>query len=238
MYSKKLSQYYNDLMGDYSSIVNCTHLILSKYVPKGSSLLEIGCGTGNILKSLEDTYDVAGLDIAPAMLAQAKKQLPKVPLYNEDMRSFRINKQYDAILCIFDSINHLTKFSDWKKTFAQVDKHLQKDGTFIFDMNTQKRLESLSSLPTFAKKINSTTIAAIKILKAKKNQYVIRFQIFESITSPTISYLEETVSETSYDINAVKNEISQRFKILKMVDPFRDKVSDESGRIFFVCKRI
>ena len=41
------------------------------------------------------------------MLALARKKLPHIRFYRQNMTSFNIAKQFDAIVCLFDSINHL-----------------------------------------------------------------------------------------------------------------------------------
>ncbi len=43
--------------------------------------------------------------------------------------------------CVFDSINHVRRFSDWKKVFSRVHEHLLPGGCFLFDINTERKLE-------------------------------------------------------------------------------------------------
>ncbi len=49
-------------------------------IPKGKRVLEIGCGIGDTLASLEPSYGL-GIDFSPGMIEQAKKELsrPFVP---------------------------------------------------------------------------------------------------------------------------------------------------------------
>ena len=64
------------------------------------------------------------------MLAIARKRLPHIRLFRQDMTNFHIDRRFDAIVCAFDSINHLRRFSDWKKTFRCVAGHLDDGGSF------------------------------------------------------------------------------------------------------------
>src|SRR5438094_7884542 len=82
------------------------------------NVLELGCGTGSILKYLQDVYEVSGLDISGKMLSVARKKVPRVKLFRQDMVGFRIDGRFDVIVCVFDSINHVRRFSDWRKVFA------------------------------------------------------------------------------------------------------------------------
>lgn len=74
------------------------------------------------------------------MLQVAAEKVPNAKLYHQSMVDFSIDEKFDVILCVFDSINHLLDFEDWKKMFANVRKHLNPKGLFIFDINTQEKL--------------------------------------------------------------------------------------------------
>jgi predicted TPR repeat methyltransferase len=109
--------------------------------PDAKNVLELGCGTGSILKHLQDAYEVSGLDISGKMVSVARKKVPRAKLFQQDMVDFRIDGRFDVIVCGFDSINHVRRFSDWKKVFAAVCRHLSPGGCFIFDINTLRKLE-------------------------------------------------------------------------------------------------
>ncbi len=82
------------------------------------------------------------------MLTIARDRLPAARLIQQDMRLFRSPGRYDVVLCLFDAINHLTKFSDWRKVFRNAHRHLNDNGAFIFDINTEHRLSlQVSELP-------------------------------------------------------------------------------------------
>ena len=215
MYSKKFAPYYDLLMGDYSSLIHKTEQLLNRYVQKNNAVLELGCGTGNILQTLKETYRVSGLDNSEGMLSEARKKVPEALLYCEDMASFTLPHKYAAILCIFDSINHLTSFTDWKKLFRTVHKHLEKDGIFIFDINTNRRHEALAKLPPHVTKITKDTLSCAKISKQKDNLFEITFQLFEHITTDEITYIEERVRESSFPTEMIIEEVNKRFTILK-----------------------
>lgn len=236
MYSNKLSQYYNSLMGDYSSIINTTNDLVKSYVPKSSSILELGCGTGNILKNLPKSYELHGLDNSEGMLSIAQNQVPNATFYLDDMTTFKLGRKFDAILCIFDSINHLTSKSQWKKTFSNVYNHLRDDGVFVFDMNTVIRLEKLSTYGAAVFKVDKNVIITMKVNKEKSNLYYVKFQMFEDINKKDVVYTEEVVYESAFESEVVEELLSKNFKLLKKLDPSRKRITKESGRIFYVCK--
>jgi len=81
-------------------------------------VLELGCGTGSMLEHLQDSYQVSGLDTSSRMLSIARKKVSRAGLFRQNMVDFKINERFDVIFCVFDSINHVRRFSDWKKVFA------------------------------------------------------------------------------------------------------------------------
>lgn len=80
--------------------------IFCKYVkPENASILEIGCGPGNLTKYLlsnRPDFKVFGIDIAENMIALARKNNPSADFKRMDCRDLNpINEKFDAILCGF-----------------------------------------------------------------------------------------------------------------------------------------
>lgn len=50
---------------------------ISKYSPNAKILLEIACGTGNVLSEFASKYEISVLDLSEGMLAVARKNLLK-----------------------------------------------------------------------------------------------------------------------------------------------------------------
>ena len=46
-----------------------------------------------------------------------------------DMTRFDLGETFDAVLCVFDSINHLVRFSDWERVFDRARAHLADRGS-------------------------------------------------------------------------------------------------------------
>ena len=104
-------------------------------------------------------------------------------------------------------------------------------------MNTTRRLERLSRLEPYVGKLNKNTLTKVKINKKSSDTYEINFSIFEDILTEKIIYTEERVEECVFDTERVKNTLEKYFTIEKMVDPIRKRVTKNSGRIFFVCRK-
>ena len=130
-------KFYDASIGDRTSMVTYIRKLITNSHPHAKSLLELACGTGVILKSLSDRYHVTGVDLSSIMLSIANKRLPTTPLYRVNMVNLNFNCRFDVIICVFDSINHVLSFADWKKLFSRVYSHLNDKGIFLFDINTK-----------------------------------------------------------------------------------------------------
>lgn len=239
-YSKFFANYYDLLMGDYSRLLNPIHTLIAQYAPKRKELriLELGCGTGTILKTFPKSYQLYGLDIAKDMIAIAKQKVPHATFVVGDMTNFSLPQKFDVVLCVFDSINHLTHFTQWKKVFRLAAKHLSADGVFIFDINTPKRLTTLTTFPAYVKKLNKTTLTIEKLTMKKENLYALQIAILENINTATPNIFEEIVEEAAFTKEQIINEIKKHFTLQKTLDPFRKYITKNTGRIFFTCRKI
>lgn len=74
-----------------------------KLIPKGSRVLDIGCGSGRITKFLTDhDLNVVGIDISRNMLKLAEEKTPDAEFLKQDMRKLDFPKEsFDGVwLCI------------------------------------------------------------------------------------------------------------------------------------------
>lgn len=236
-YSSAFARFYDRLIGRDQKIVDTTYSLISTYAPQKNriKLLELACGTGNILLKMPKNYELFGLDIAPSMLEIAKQKLPSATFIKADMTSFSIPETFDIIVCIFDSINHVIDWKKWQSFFRHTAKHLGPDGVFIFDMNTPRRMATLATFKPYLEKLDDDTLAFIKI-NQQDTLYRGQFLIFEHLTTtPTV--IEEYVDEIVFPVEKVKKALEKYFVVEAMIDPYREKVSAETGRVFFVCRK-
>ncbi len=92
------SLHYDTLMGGRDECVADVRKLLRKYAPKARTILELGCGTGSVLKHLSRNYDVAGVDLSEAMLKVARRKLPKVWLKQQNITKLKVDRRFDVIL--------------------------------------------------------------------------------------------------------------------------------------------
>ncbi|MCB0706433.1 MAG: class I SAM-dependent methyltransferase [Saprospiraceae bacterium] len=94
------------------------------------TILEIGCGPGNITKYLlnkRPDFQVEGIDVAPKMIELAQKNNPTARFTTMDCREINtLAKTYDAIICGF-CLPYLSK-EDVIKLIADCFNLLNKQG--------------------------------------------------------------------------------------------------------------
>jgi SAM-dependent methyltransferase len=97
--------------------------------PAHPRVLEIGCGTGFVLRGLaaEGRYDLTGAEVNIAGLRHARQRLPAVEFVQVDARDLPYQSAFDAIGA-FDVIEHITED---EAVLANVHRALKPGGVLI-----------------------------------------------------------------------------------------------------------
>jgi SAM-dependent methyltransferase len=123
--------------------------IYADLTPSDGADLELGVGTGRLAFALAKRgVSVTGVDIAPAMLAQASAKRAelepevarRVELKRGDMTSIDLKRTFDVVICPYFTLAHLPRGMAWKNTFATAARHLKTGGVAAFHL---LHLESL-----------------------------------------------------------------------------------------------
>ncbi len=148
MYNK-FAYIYDELMDDidYEKWYLYIKSIFTEFEKEPKKLLEMACGTGNLSYYFaKNGYDLTCFDLSNDMLSIAYNKLKNfktVKILNQNMVNFNINKKFDAIISICDSINYILDEEDLLKTFINVKKHIKENGIFIFDINSYYKLSQI-----------------------------------------------------------------------------------------------
>ena len=101
--------------------------------PQARTLLDVACGTGANLRRFSESFEVVGLDTSAEMLAIAGKKHPHVQLVTADMRSFELDRRFDAIVSIFSGIGYLVEVADLRRAIATMAGHLSPGGVLMLE---------------------------------------------------------------------------------------------------------
>src|SRR5215469_507475 len=227
-------EFYDAVMGDRRTAAAQVMALIRAAKPGAKNVLELGCGTGSILKCLQEAYEVSGLDISRKMLCFARRKVPRSKLFRQDMVDFRIDGQFDVIICIFDSINHVRRFSDWKKVFAAVRRHLLPGGCFIFDINTQRKLERLIAGPPWVRRFGRNLLI-IEVTAFPGGGSNWNVKVFEHLSGSRYTLHEEDIVEVSFPLRQVVAALRADYMKVRVIDPERSRPSAKSERLFFTA---
>jgi ubiquinone/menaquinone biosynthesis C-methylase UbiE len=141
MLHNKLAKYYDRIYSfrDYlDEAVRLQNLIIKYSESGGNSLLDVACGTGLHLKHLKDDFSCTGVDVSKSMLKIAKKNVKGVTFKEADMKTLRLGKQFDVILCLLGSIGYVKTPARLEKTMQNFSKHLRKGGLALIEPSHAK----------------------------------------------------------------------------------------------------
>lgn len=122
--------------------VKLIHWAFKKYFSKAVSFLEIGCGTGYILSTLQKSYPnllTMGSDIHVTSLPFAEAQLrEKTALFQMDARDIPFSRQFDVIGS-FDVLEHI---EEDEKVIQEMYKALKPGGGLLLTVPQHPKLWS------------------------------------------------------------------------------------------------
>ena len=103
-------------------------------------VLDVATGTGfHSIRLLKAGFDVTSADGSPEMLAQAFENAKEhgfiMKTLHADWRwlSRDVHTQYDAVICLGNSLTHLFSEQDRRKALAEFYSVLQHDGVLVLD---------------------------------------------------------------------------------------------------------
>jgi len=103
-----------------------------------AKILDLCCGTGQLAAILSrQGYRVTGLDGSSRMLHFARTNAPTSTFIMADARSFSPGERFDAVTCVFDSLNHIMSTDDLRLVFNRVNSALVDRGLFLLDFTTE-----------------------------------------------------------------------------------------------------
>lgn len=133
------ARYFDLLYRDrnYAAEANYIDQLIQSYKPSSQSILELGCGTGlHAALWAKKQYLVHGVDQSKQMIKKAlirNANSSRLSFVQADVRDYRTDKKYDAIISIFHVVSYQTTNKDLLSTFETAQTHLKPGGIFIFD---------------------------------------------------------------------------------------------------------
>jgi SAM-dependent methyltransferase len=137
-YSDELADVYDLIFGsrgkDYEGEAAEVVRQIRQRLPGASSLLDVGCGTGAHLARFRELFDhVEGVEPAPSMRRLAEKKLPSIRIHAADMRELRLEREFDAVACMFGPIGYMADEQQLCAAIRRMAAHLGPGGVLVLD---------------------------------------------------------------------------------------------------------
>ena len=119
------------------------HLFLRYAV--GPEVLDVACGTFAIdVPLVKRGYHVAGRDRSEEMLRVARRNLRTAGVTADvgraDMRSLRLGRRFDAVLCLGTAFNYLASSADASKALQTFRDQIRPGGVLVLDLTNFEAL--------------------------------------------------------------------------------------------------
>ena len=204
---------------------------LRRHAPGAVSLLELGCGSGQILAALSEVPSLTGIDRSPQMLAQARARVPRARLIEADMADFDLGESFDAVICVFDTLNHLTDFARWCVLFDRVAAHLRAGGLFVFDLNTVGQLQRLArSMPWTLEVTGATVTQHVEWIGDGRADWHV-------VIDEGAARHHERIGELAMPLTTIAAALAVDFEPIEAADEDGGPATDESVRAYLAWRR-
>lgn len=220
--------------------------LINKNGKKNGVLVDLACGTGSLSEVMASFgYDVIGVDSSYEMLSQATNKKYEsehdIMYICQDMCELDLYGKMDICICALDSLNHITNKDNVQKVFNRVSLFLDKDGLFIFDVNTPYKHKEILANNTYVYEYEDVyCIWQNEFDKENLNKNIVNISldIFAINDDNTYNRYCEEFSERAYTHEEILGFIAN--SNLSLVDFYAedsfDKPNDTTQRIVYVTK--
>jgi trans-aconitate methyltransferase len=190
-----LAEYYDALYTwkDYRGESRRLEALARRFGRSGkTSWLDVACGTGRHLEFLRKGHPAMGVDASRDMLRIARRRLPGVRLVVGDMRTFRLNRRFDVISCLFSAIGHLQTKDDVRRSFANFAHHLSPGGVVIVEPWIQPSDFRPANIHLVKHQSPELTVVRLASSSRRGRHSVVRYHFLIGKPGRSIEYREVT----------------------------------------------
>ena len=232
----RFARVYDAVMDDPRPKIARLLALVERYHPSAASLLELGCGTGTMLDGLASVGRLTGIDRSPEMLASAASKIPAARLIEADITTFDLGERFDVVICVFDTLNHVTSFAGWEALFERVHAHLTNRGLFIFDVNTVAKLRGLAAFePWFLEAPGATVVQNVD--EPVDGLSTWNVCIVEHCEGGEYAGHHEPIGELAVSLEQIEAALTVEFILLETHDELGGPPDEHSERVHYAWRR-
>lgn len=216
--------------------------IMEKFSGEKGLCLDLGCGTGNMSMILDSMgFDVIGVDSSVDMLEVAREKAMEeernILFLNQDMTSFELYGTVATVVSTLDCVNYITDKEALLRVFKLVNNYLDPKGLFIFDINSEYKIEHILGNNTYVNDDEDIFYSWQNSYDKEKKICTFDLTFFEKDEDVYYRY-DETHYERAYSIEEIRSLLEEAgMEVVAVYDNLSfDSPCDKSERIFFVAR--
>lgn len=222
--------------------------ILREYGVEEGLVADLGCGTGAVTERLAKSgYDMIGIDNSEEMLSIARNKMEDYEesdprrgiLYLlQDMREMELYGTVDAVVSICDSMNYITEEEELLQVFELVNNYLEKDGLFVFDLNTEYKYREILGERNFCENRDDTSFIWENYYYPEERINEYDLTIYVKTKGQLYERLEETHYQRAYPLEQIKELLNRAgMHFVAAYDAFtKDAPKPDSERIYIIAR--
>lgn len=234
------ARYYDALTKnvDYPAKAKFISQLLKAYKPGCALITDLACGTGNLSVELSSLgFEVIGVDMSADMLSIASAKGGGIMYLCQPVEKLDLFGTVDAMVCVLDSVNHITNESKLQRAFSRVSLFLEPDGVFIFDANTEYKHRRVLGDNTF---IYDTPEVYCVWQNSTDDGLLTKINLdFFEKDGAVYRRSSESFGERAYTHNRLVEMLDEAgLFIVEEFDDYRDAPPfEESERIVYLCRK-
>ena len=205
--------------------------------------LDLACGTGTMTMLLKEKgIDVYGVDGSYDMLTVAQQKTMEKGLnilyLCQKMESLDLYGTIDTCICTLDSLNHIVDEKVFTKAIERVSLFMNKDGYFLFDLNTLYKHRKVLANNSFVFETDEVFLAWQNTLQ--ENDIVDIDLDFFIKEEDLYERYSESFSERAYSLEFVEKVLKKYNFVVDGVfgDLTTEPPKDNEERIIIIARKV
>lgn len=228
---------------DYKLYAAYIKRLFESYGKNISSVVDVACGTGSLTAELSKLgYEMIGVDMSEDMLseAQTKKAEENLDILYlcQSAEELDLFGTVQGAVCTLDSLNHITDEDAVIEAFKKISLFMEKDGIFIFDLNTEYKHREVLGDNTFVYDLDDIYCVWQNEFDEEDMITHVFLDFFVEENGLYERFYEE-FDERAYSLEKVKKwlEISG-FELVNFFEEFTEnKPKEDTERIVYIARK-
>jgi hypothetical protein len=117
-----------------------------------------------------------------------------------------------------------------------VHSHLEPGGIFIFDVNTEHKMEAYRLDPVNAD-VTPNAVSIVEVSRRARYKYTVHLKLFKRLHGDTFKRYSMDLPELVVPTSSITRALSSFFRSVTLIDPDRSKPSDLTEELYFLCRQ-